>query len=145
MAYVSSNYKNNPNAPVGQWVCTRTSALGPYTTTPPSDKTHSPNFCGQCVSFVTTVCPTLQVNTALWKKGALVKGNADILPGTAIATFNEHGHYSGHAAIYDGQDKDGLNVYDQWVTPPARAIHYRPLRFGAHGNSNNGDNFYVIE
>jgi hypothetical protein len=145
MAYVSSNYKTNSKAPMKKWVCTRTSSEKVYDTEPPADKTKSPNYCGQCVSFVTTVCPTIPVSTNAWKKGALVKGNTDILPGTAIATFNNKDKYSGHAAIYDGQTSNGINVVDQWVTPPASPIHQRTLKFGAHGNSNNGDNFYVID
>jgi hypothetical protein len=145
MPYISNNYKNNPKAPMNTWVCTRTSSDGPYDTEPPLDKQKSPGWCGQCVSFVTTVCPTLPVATVQWEKGKLVKRNKDILPGTAIATFNENGRYSGHAAIYDGQSDAGIKVVDQWVFPPANAIHERTLRFGAIGLANNGDNFYVVE
>jgi len=145
MAYVATNYLTNPKAPLGKWVCTRTSALPPFAQAPPADKTHSPHFCGQCVSFVTTVCTFIPPNTGVWKKGAQVKGNAAILRGTAIATFNADGKYSGHAAIYENQTPMGINVVDQWVTSPAKAIHQRMLRFGAHGLSNNGDNFFVVD
>jgi hypothetical protein len=103
-----------------------------------------PNFCGQCVSFVTTACPTIPVSTQAWKKGKLVKGNTSVASGTAIATFNGP-QYHGHAAIYESQDNTGLNVVDQWVTPPAHCIHRRKLHFGASGLANNGDNFYVID
>ena len=145
MAYVAGTYLNNPKAPLGTWVCTRTSPDAPYKTAPPANKTGGPNFCGQCVSFVTTVCVGLPVNTGAWNKGAQVKGKIDVAPGTAIATFDGNGKYSGHAAIYESQTQLGINVVDQWVTPPPMAIHKRMLRFGAHGNSNNGDNFFVIE
>ncbi len=145
MPYVSSNYSLNSKAPLGKWTCTRTSKEGPFDTAPTADKTGYPNFCGQCVSFVTTVCPTAPVDTRQWKKGVQVKGAADIKAGTAIATFKPDGTYWGHAAIYESQNEAGINVVDQWVTPPATAIHRRVLRFGAHGNSNNGDNFYVVE
>jgi hypothetical protein len=145
MPYLAVNYLSNPKAPMGKWVCTRTSSSGPYDQVPPADKTHRPNFCGQCVSFVTSVCPTIPVNTGAWKKGAQAKGNTNILPGTAIATFDSSGKYSGHAAIYESQTSSGINVVDPWVTPPAKAIHKRLLRFAAHGNSNNGDNFFVID
>lgn len=145
MAYVATNYLTNPKAPLGKWVCTRTSSLGPYAETPPTAKTHGPDFCGQCVSFVTTVCVGIPVNTGLWKKGAQVKGHQSILAGTAIATFNANGKYSGHAAIYERQSPLGINVVDQWVTPPARAINQRLLRFGAQGLANNGDNFFIVE
>lgn len=145
MPYVATNYIGNPKAPLGKWVCTRTSSMGPFDQAPPADKTGNPNFCGQCVSYVTTVCPAIPVNTGAWKKGAQVKGNNGIQVGTAIATFDANGKYSGHAAIYESQTPDGINVVDQWVTPPAKAIHKRMLRFGAQGNSNNGDNFYIVD
>jgi hypothetical protein len=145
MPYVAANYLTNPKAPLGKWVCTRISSDGAYDQEPPADKQHGPNFCGQCVSYVTTVCPTIPVSTAAWRKGAQVKGNTTVLPGTAISTFDSYGKYSGHAAIYEKQTPAGINVVDQWVWPPARAIHQRMLRFGAHGNANNGDNFFVID
>lgn len=124
MAYVSQNYDHNPAAPLGTWV-----GSAPY--------------YGQCVSYVKAVVPGLP-QTKLWRKGQPVKGNAHILAGTVIATFGKDGLYQGHAAIYESQTKDGLSVIDQWITPPAQPIHRRLLRFGAHGNSNNGDNFYVV-
>jgi hypothetical protein len=145
MPHLAVNYVSNPKAPLGKWVCTRTSSIGPYDQVPPADKQNNPNFCGQCVSFVTTVCPTIPVNTGAWKKGAQVKGSKTILPGTAIATFGSYGTFSGHVAIYESQTLVGINVVDQWVTPPAKAIHKRLLRFGAHGNSNNGDNFFIVD
>ena len=145
MSYVSSNYAANSAAPVGQWACTRTSNLGPYNALPVDSTRHNPDYCGQCVSYVTTVCPTIPVNTTQWSKGVAVRGNKNILPGTAIATFNATGNYHGHAAIYDGQDDVGIQVYDQWVTGTAKAVGKRTLKWGANGVSNNGDGFYVIE
>jgi hypothetical protein len=144
MPYVSSNYKTNAAAPYGQWVCTRTSSLGPYAAEP-DDNSGSPNFCGQCVSFVTTVCPTIPVATREWKQGKLVKGDTTILAGTAIATFDADGKYKGHAAIYENQTAAGLNVVDQWVTGKGKPVGARTLRFGGRGVSNNGDLFYVID
>jgi hypothetical protein len=98
------------------------------------------------VSYVKRVCPSLPP-TGLWKRGSRVKDNRSILSGTVIATFNDSGIYEGHAAIYVGQNPTaGINVYDQYVTPPSpKAVGPRTLRFGAHGNSNNGDRFYVVE
>lgn len=145
MPYISSNYMTNPKAPAEQWTCAPTSALGPFTEAPSGDQTRGPHFCGQCVSYVKTVCPTLPATVA-WKKGKPVKDNKEIAPGTAIATFNSSGRYEGHAAIYVSQSSAGINVYDQWVTPPSpKAMGPRMLRWGARGNSNNGDNFYVVE
>jgi hypothetical protein len=102
-------------------------------------------LCGQCVSYVKRVCPSLPA-TIFWKKGVQVKGSKTIVAGTVIATFSAEGKYLGHAAIYVSQSPTRNNVYDQYVTPPApKAVGARMLRFGAHGNSNNGDNFYIVE
>jgi hypothetical protein len=145
MAYVSSNYANNAAAPVGRWTCAPTSNLQPFEEVPGNDKTKGKNLCGQCVSYVKKVCPFIP-STTDWGKGPQVKGNKSISPGTVIATFNASGHYEGHAAIYVSQDGLGIKVYDQYVTPPTpKAVGPRLLRWGAHGNSNNGNNFYVVE
>ena len=145
MPHISANYKTHPFAPTGQWVCTRTSKLGPYASHPAANTRSNPDYCGQCVSYVSTVCPTIPVSTSSWKKGVQVKGNTTIAEGTAIATFNAQGKYQGHAAIYVSQDQEGITVYDQWITGSGKAIGQRKLRFGAHGVSNNGDGFHVVE
>lgn len=145
MAYVSTNYMENSLAPVGQWTCAPSSNLSPFLDVPPNNKTRGNDLCGQCVSYVKKVCPTLPTTT-LWKKGLPVRDNKKILPGTVVATFNSSGRYEGHSAIYVNQNRIGIDVYDQYVTPPnPKAIGPRKLRWGAHGNSNNGDNFYVVE
>ena len=144
MAYVSLSYMNNPNAPVGKWTCAPTSNLPPYAQAPTGDDTKGTKLCGQCVSYVKKVCPALPA-TGLWKKGLPVKDNGKILPGTVIATFNGN-QYEGHAAIYVSQSPAGISVYDQYATPPSpKAVGPRLLRWSAHGRSNNGDNFYVVE
>lgn len=127
-----------------QWVCTRTSRLGPYNARPPAKQQSDPDYCGQCVSYVTTVCSTIPVGTGKWKKGALVKGNTTIAKGTAIATFVDS-VYSGHAAIYESQDEKGIHVYDQWVSGAGKAIGPRLIRWNGKGVSNNGAGFYVVE
>jgi hypothetical protein len=148
MPYVSTDYANNKLAPKDQWICSPGSTLGPYKDVPPKDTQGGYNYCGQCVSYVRTVCPTMPA-TGAWTKGKPVKGNQDILPGTAIATFNEFGKYYGHAAIYvsqNVQEGGGITVYDQWVALPGpKAVGPRTLRWGAIGMVNNGDNFYVVE
>jgi len=94
---------------------------------------------------VKKVCPTLPP-TGVWTKGLSVKDNNNILPGTVIATFNSSGKYEGHAAIYVSQNTTGIVVYDQYITPPNPSpVGSRTLRWNAHGNSNNGDNFFVVE
>ena len=128
-----------------KWVCAPGCSLGPYTTAPPDDVTSDPNYCGQCVSYVKRVCPSLP-QTSKWIKGLPVKDNKNVVEGTVIATFNESGKYWGHAAIYVSQNDKGIDVYDQWITPPGpKAVGPRTLRWGAHGIANNGDGFYVVE
>jgi hypothetical protein len=145
MPYVSANYQTNPEAPAGRWTCAPTSRLEPFTELPAGNQTKGSDLCGQCVSYVKRVCPQLPT-TALWKKGAQVKGNAGIVAGTVIATFNAAGQYEGHAAVYVSQGPLGIDVYDQYVTPPSpKAVGPRLLRWGAHGTANNGDKFHVVE
>ena len=58
--------------------------------------------------------------TAQWRPGARVRGNYNLPYDTAIATF-PNGRYprnNGHAAIYVGQNSQGIQVYDQWVGKP---------------------------
>jgi hypothetical protein len=144
MSYVATNYMTNPAAPVGKWVCSPGSSFGPFDAAPADHKAH-PDYCGQCVSFVKQVCPTMP-GTGSWKKGKQVKNNTDVTPGTVIATFNASNLYEGHAAIFVRQDTaTGIYVYDQWVTGAPKAVGPRTLRWGAKGISNNGDNFYVVE
>ena len=79
---------------------------------------------GQCVALVHTLSPGIG-RTAGWAPGARVKGNLSLQPGTAIATFDKSGRYanatdgSSHAAIYLGQNEQGVQVLDQWAGNPA--------------------------
>ena len=145
MPFVSPNYASNADAPLDKWVCTRTSSLGPYSAHPPEEQRHNPDYCGQCVSYVTRVCPTIPVNTGKWKKGTPVKGDTTIAEGTAIATFDAQGHYKGHAAIYKKQDDDGIHVYDQWITGTGKAAGPRIIKWEGFGVANRGAGFYVVE
>lgn len=142
MPFVSSNYASIPAAPIGKWVCAPSSSIAASSTVP-TNNTQAPDYCGQCVSYVKHACPALPP-TSQWKKGELVKGNSAIVAGTAIATFNASGVYLGHAAIYVSQDDKAINVYDQYVTSPPKAIGPRPIRFDGAG-VNDGDNYYIIE
>jgi hypothetical protein len=58
MAYVSTNYTNNPKAPVGKWTCAPTSQTLPLDRAPTETQSREPDLCGQCVSYVKKVCPS---------------------------------------------------------------------------------------
>lgn len=140
--YISTDYATNPKAPVNQWCCAPTSNLGPFTTEP-TENTESPHYCGQCVSYVKVLCPTLP-QTSAWVPGDLVKTSTTIAGGTIIANFDSTKKYMGHAAVYVSKDSTGINVYDQWVTGTGKAVGPRKIRYGGTGSSNNGDLFYAV-
>ena len=97
--------------------------------------------------------------TRFWTPGPPVKGSTDLAVGTAIASFDPDGRYGNHtdhrshAAIYMGQDDDGIQVMDQWVGRGGRhqMAHIRTIYWanqnqpGHPTNSNNGDLFNVVE
>lgn len=123
-------------------------AGGPYvaTDTQPFMGTLVPD--GQCVAFVKVAAKA--PHTAAWRRGARVRGNAAVHPGTAIATFDANGAYgnhtdgSSHAAIFVSQDTNGLTVLDQFVFPRTKSVGQRTLAFGHGTPANNGDDFFVI-
>jgi len=100
---------------------------------------HSGGYCGECVSFY-KICTNDRRTTSQWGQGRKVRG-AGIAIGTGIATF-PNGKYYGHAAIYMGQNGEGIQVWDQWKGHP---VSQRTIRWGGSGISNNGDSFYVID
>lgn len=101
---------------------------------------------GQCVDYVKVAANAPATN--LWSEGPKVR-NAHLLPGTAIATF-QNGKYQNltngdsHAAIFLRQVTDGIFVNDQWAGQP---VSLRLIRFkGGQGTPNNdGDAFSVVE
>ncbi|HJS88205.1 MAG TPA: BPSL0067 family protein [Acetobacteraceae bacterium] len=116
---------------------------------------HSSVGSGQCVALVqrATGAPL----TAQWRRGALVKGNMALRPGTAIATFDPNGRYGNHtdgrshAAIYLGQDAHGIRVIDQWIQYKGgkavwiQAPHARTIKFDdSRIDIENANRYYVV-
>lgn len=102
---------------------------------------------GQCVALVQAADSDVGL-TRTWTQGAAVMGNSSLQPGTAIATFNGSGHYanatdgSSHAAIYLGQNAQGIQVMDQWA---GHAASSRTIPWSnTSGSANTGSAFYVI-
>lgn len=74
---------------------------------------------GECVALVQVADSAVGL-TRTWAQGSQVQGNTELRPGTSIATFDANGRYanlrdgSSHAAIYLGQNAQGIQVMDQW-------------------------------
>ncbi len=127
------------------------SPIPPKTLTSSYEGTSYTNAKGnaECVEFIqqTLSGPA----TKFWKEGdKITKGDLTPLPGTAIATFvdgkyPQEGSTGKHAAIYVGQDANGIQVLDQWRSQGQvlkRTIKWKPTSAGA---SNDGSAFSVIE
>ena len=103
---------------------------------------------GQCVALVRANTPAIGA-TANWVRGEAVQGNTSLPPGTAIATFTPSGRYanavdgSSHAAIYLGQNAQGMQVLDQWAGSVAAV---RTIAWNNPGAvaANTGSAFYVV-
>lgn len=103
---------------------------------------------GQCVALVQAASPGLG-HTRNWTCGEPVRGNTDLRPGTAIATFNAADRYanatdgSSHAAIYLGQNERGIQVMDQWAGSTA-AVRTIPWTNPSGVPANTGTAFHVV-
>ena len=104
---------------------------------------------GQCVALVQAADSSVGL-TATWTQGSAVQGNTSLQPGTAIATFGPNGTYtnstdgSSHAAIYLGQNAQGIQVEDQWVGHPASVRTIAWSSTTSSSAANNGSAFYVV-
>lgn len=110
------------------------------------------NAAGQteCVEFVQQAAGAPQ--TTAWRRGVRVLDTplGAIRRGTAIATFDEQGHYptdtlGKHAAIYLSHDRSGIRVLDQWRDQDY--VQARTIRADATARSrcDCARYFYVIE
>ncbi len=103
---------------------------------------------GQCVALVRAANPSLGPSSG-WTPGASIQGNAGIAPGTPIATFDPADRYanatdgSSHAAIYLGQDAQGVTVLDQWAGSGA-AVRTIPWNRPGATAANTGAAFRVV-
>jgi hypothetical protein len=112
---------------------------------------------GECVALVQRA--TGAPRTDKWQAGALVQGNTNLPPGTAIAVFDADGKYgnhtneTSHAAIYLRQDAKGIYVIDQWNIRGNGQIvsHWGPVEelipFNRPGRSTigRGESYRVIQ
>jgi hypothetical protein len=114
---------------------------------------------GNCVDLIKGLVPGLKgVPTAAWRRGERVVDARFLVPGTAIATFDEHGRYpnrprGNHAAIFVASAGAAIWVMDQWKDDPKRPwvgkrliYPHRPREDGSYSDpSNSAGAFYVIE
>lgn len=123
MSYVSKNYDNNPNAPMGSWVGIDSKGVpysGTTTTDPKADeekdedaklleiatKTHKHFYpvnyeYGQCVSYVKAVVPELlKTTTKDWTRGTKVSPGYRQKPDHPVVT--QHAHAERAAAVHHG-------------------------------------------
>ena len=107
---------------------------------------------GECVPLVQAA--TGAPRSTEWRLRVAVQGNTAIRPGTAIATSDANGHYTGHAAIYLSQDEHGIQVIDQWnirdshghiirqQSPIERTLTFNDSQ---HSWINRGEYYRVVE
>lgn len=114
-----------------------------------------PNTQGhtECVEFIKQALggPV----TSSWREGAKVvklgpRAMDTLAKGTAIATFvagryPQHGNTGMHAAIYMGQNAQGIQVLDQWRAQGRVLLRTIPWQPHRPGLSNDGSAFSVIE
>ena len=102
---------------------------------------------GHCVAFTREAAD--MPHTSLWTRGMRVRGQT-LARGTAIATFGASGKYenrtdgTSHVAILEGEEDNGLRVWDQWL---GRAVGSRLIRFkgGSGLPVDDGDAYHVVE
>lgn len=113
---------------------------------------------GNCVDLIKQLVPGLKgASTQVWRQGARVLDTTALLPGTAIATF-ENGRYpnhdhGNHAALFVAYGGNAIWVIDQWKNDARKPwIAMRLIRPGQQGKdgrffdpSNSSQAFYVIE
>jgi hypothetical protein len=112
---------------------------------------------GWCVALVQRATGAPQ--TSEWRQGASVRDNPNIKPGTAIAVFDSDGRYgnqtdgTSHAAIYLGQDDNGIYVIEQYkivvngvvaYTQPPRE-HFIPWDDPGRNKVGQGGNYCAVQ
>ncbi len=106
---------------------------------------------GQCAVFVQHV--TGAPNVHQWRKGMKVLGNGHLIPqGTAIATFDSHGHYpnmshGNHAALFVSENGHSITVIDQYHGKHSHTpgiSRYSHMGTGNDHNMTGDPNFYYV-
>ena len=117
---------------------------------------------GQCAQLAQALRPDIGV-VVHWTRGAQVKGNLSLVPGTVIAIFDSNGRYLGqkhhshaggvaHTALYVGQNARGIRIVNQYANKDTIREDFVFWGGGAPGVSgtglspeDRGDNYFVVE
>ena len=102
------------------------------------------NNYGQCVSSIKALTKN-NLPTSCWIKGSRVIGGL-VPAGTAIATFDNFGHYLGHCAIFNSYIQGGFTVYDQnWHTVNGMGVFGKhPICCKGTGGVTDAYSYYVV-
>ena len=115
----------------------------------------------ECASLTHAFAPQLP-SASEWSMGELVQGNADIPPGTPIATFNFYGQdgtngygppaklggVSGesHTGIYLGQDENGVSILHQFSGRDGKPkVFTIPWDKWGNNSKEAGSRYYTID
>ncbi len=151
MSYVSKNYDNNPNAPMGSWVglAHGVAYSGTTPTDPKADEAKEENAklleiatkahkhfypvnyeYGQCVSYVKAVTPGLP-QTSKWVKGIQVSGGYHQKPKSVHPVVAQHSQSERAAAVHHGaaHHKAALHGTVIHAAPPAQLPVPEPSMF----------------
>ena len=125
-------------------------------------------YKGECAALAQFLVPGLgNAHVSKWRRGAKVKGNLSLRPGTVIAIFDSNGCYIGtkkhvhshlaHTALYLRQSAVGIEIVHQFKSCPY--IKGALVRFdgktlpGFHSGvstlggtpEDDAENYYVVE
>lgn len=109
-------------------------------------------YWGECVSLVKALSKN-NLATSNWIKGRRVM-TGNVAQGTAIATFNSNGQYSGHAAIFNsylagpyppGGEPPGMVVWDQNYVATHAVGKHTLYPAGGSGGVSDADSYYVVQ
>lgn len=127
-------------------------------------------YKGECAAIAQFLVPGLGLaHVSQWKRGAHVKGQLSLRPGTVIAIFDSNGRYIGtnrhshaygtaHTALYVRQSAVGIEIVHQFKSCPnikgtlvrfsgRKALGHKSgvSRSGSGTPEDDAENYYVVE
>ena len=127
-------------------------------------------YKGECAAIAQFLVPGLgNAHVSKWKRGAKVKGNVSLRPGTVIAIFDSNGCYVGtkkhahshgiaHTALYLRKSVVGIEIVHQFTSCPhikgtlirfdgkkVPGFHSGVSTSGTGTPEDDAENYYVVE